>query len=59
MAKLTTKWLEVLSDDVTDELAAIVGRISGLPMVDRKKRAKDLGETMVVAHAVAAAEAGA
>jgi hypothetical protein len=59
IARLTPNWLEVLPDDVTDELAAIVDRISGLPMVERKRQAKDLGETMVVAHAVVAAEAGA
>jgi hypothetical protein len=49
---------EILPDDVTPELAAVVQRISGLPMVERKRQAKDLGETMVIAHAVAAAEAG-
>lgn len=57
--RLIPTWLEVLSDDVTDELAIVVNRISGLPMVQRKLQAKDLGETMVVAHAVVAAEAGA
>lgn len=56
--KLTPRWVAVLSDDVTPQLAAAVARISGLPMLDRKKQAKDLGEIMVIAHAVVAAEAG-
>jgi hypothetical protein len=57
--RLTPDWLEVLSDDVTPELAVVVNRISGIPMIQRKKQAKDLGETMVVAHAVVAAQNGA
>lgn len=57
--KLTPKWVQVLSDDLTPELDAVVQRLSGLPMAERKRQAKDLGETMVIAHAVVAAEAGA
>jgi len=57
--RLTPNWLEILPDDVTPQLSTVVQRISGLPMVQRKKQAKDLGETMVGAHAVAFAEAGA
>jgi hypothetical protein len=57
--KLAPKWMAILSDDVTNPLAAAVQRISGLPMQDRSKLAKDLGETMVIAHAVVFAEAGA
>lgn len=57
--RLTPDWLEVLSDDVTPELAFVVNRICGIPMTRRKKQAKDLGETMVVAPAVVAAETGA
>lgn len=56
--KLTPRWIEILSDDATPELAAVVQRISGLPIDQRKRQAKDLGETMVIAHAVVAAEAG-
>lgn len=57
--KLTTSgWLEILLDDPTPELAAAVHRITREPMVDRRKQLKDLGETMVIAHAVVAAEAG-
>jgi len=50
--------IEILPDDVTPELAAVVQRISGLPMHERRKQSKDLGETMVIAHAVVAAESG-
>lgn len=57
--KLGPRWMEILSDDVTSELSAAVQRISGLPITERLKQAKDLGETMVVAHAVVLAEAGA
>ena len=57
-AKMRPSWIEVLSDDETPELAAVVGRLSQLPMAERKMMAKDLGETMVVAHAVVKAEAG-
>ena len=56
--KLPERLMQILSDDPTPELAAAVNRISGLPLDDRLKDSKDLGETMVVAHAVVAAEAG-
>lgn len=44
--KLTDRWIQILPDDVTPELAAVVQRISGLPMAERMKHAKDLGEIM-------------
>jgi hypothetical protein len=50
--------LTAADDDVTPELATVVQRISGLPMAERMKHAKDLGEIMVIAHAVVAAESG-
>lgn len=56
--KLTPRWMQILSDDVTRELEAVVTRISGLPMDERRKRSNDLGETMVIAHAVVTAESG-
>ena len=56
--KLTPKWVQILSDDQTLELAAAVHRITRLPMEERLKHPKDLGETMVIAHAVVAAESG-
>ena len=57
--KLPERLMEVLSDDVTDTLAAAVQRISGVPFDQRVRSGKDLGETLVVAHAAVAAEAGA
>ncbi|MBF6546695.1 hypothetical protein [Nocardia brasiliensis] len=57
-SKLTPKWIEVLSDDWTEELEAICHRLTQMPWSDRQKHAKDLGELLVVAHAVAAAERG-
>jgi hypothetical protein len=56
--KLTDRWIQILPDDVTPELATVVQRISGRPMAERMKHAKDLGEIMVIAHAVVAAESG-
>jgi hypothetical protein len=57
--KLTTHdYIQILSDDVTPELATVVQRIGGLPVAERMKHSKDLGETMVIAHAVVAAESG-
>ncbi len=53
-----TKWIEILADDVTHELSAVVHRISQLPLTERRQDRKDLGETMVIAHAVVAAEEG-
>jgi hypothetical protein len=56
--KLSGRWIQILADDVTPELATVVQRISGLPMAERMKHGKDLGEVMVIAHAVVAAESG-
>lgn len=56
--KLGPRYMEVLSDDITDELAAAVNRISGMPVGQRIRRGKDLGEVMVIAHAVVRAEGG-
>lgn len=56
--KLTPTWMQVLSDDQTPELAAVVHRIARQSMEQRLKRSKDLGETMVIAHALVAAETG-
>lgn len=42
----------------TPELAAVVHRITRLPMEIRRTQPADLGETMVIAHAVVAAETG-
>ena len=56
--KLPERLMQVLSDDPTPELAAVVDRLTGNPMHERMRSGKDLGETMVIAHAVTAAEAG-
>lgn len=56
--KLTPRWMRILSDDQTPELAAVVHRITRQPMEQRLKHPKDLGEIMVIAHAVVAAESG-
>ncbi|MCI9888754.1 hypothetical protein JT358_09815 [Micrococcales bacterium 31B] len=56
--KVPTRLLEILPDDVTDELASVVQRIEGIPLALRQRTAKDLGELMVIAHAVVAAEKG-
>lgn len=56
--KLTANWIQILADDTTPELTAVVQRVSGFPMDERRKHPKDLGETMVIAHAVVAAESG-
>ncbi|MFD7654533.1 hypothetical protein ACFV4N_11205 [Actinosynnema sp. NPDC059797] len=58
MGKLVPKYLNILPDDPTPDLEAVVNRITQLPMVQRQRQAKDLGELMVVAHAVVAAQAG-
>ncbi|WP_430780285.1 hypothetical protein [Actinoplanes sp. G11-F43] len=57
--KLTPNWIQILPDDVTPALSRVVDRLTRQPMAERLKHAKDLGETMVIAHAVVAAEAGA
>jgi hypothetical protein len=56
--RLSERYMQVLSDDITPELAAAVHRITRLPIQERLRHSKDLGETMVIAHAVVAAEAG-
>lgn len=58
LRRLVPKYLEILSDDVTPALSAVVARIGGTPMADRLTIPKDLGELMVVSHAVVAAESG-
>lgn len=56
--KLPERYMQILSDNVTEELAAVVHRITRLPLEERLRNSKDLGETMVIAHAVVGAEAG-
>ncbi len=56
--RLTPKWMQILSDDQTPQLATVVHRITRQPMEQRLRQPRDLGETMVIAHAVVAAESG-
>lgn len=56
--RLTPRWMQVLSDDPTPALAAVVHRITRQPFEQRRTQSKDLGEVMVIAHAVVAAESG-
>jgi hypothetical protein len=58
LAKLPAKYLDVLSDDATPELSAAVSRLAGIPMEQRVRSPRDLGEMMVLAHAVVGAESG-
>lgn len=53
------KRLTVLSDGLTPALEAVVQRLSNTPMIERMAVSKDLGEELVIAHAVVQAEAGA
>ena len=57
--KLTPNWIHILPNDRTPELAYTIRRITRQPMEQRLTQSKDLGEVMVIAHAVIAAEAGA
>ncbi|GLZ41227.1 hypothetical protein [Actinokineospora sp. NBRC 105648] len=50
--------IEVLSDDESVELSVAVQRLCHLPMSQRMQQGKDLGELMVIAHAVVLADAG-
>ncbi|MFC7490677.1 MULTISPECIES: hypothetical protein [unclassified Knoellia] len=52
------KYVSVLFDDETPELDAAVQQISHQPLGIRRSQAKDLGELMVIAHAVTIAEQG-
>lgn len=53
------QYMQILSDEWTDDLARAVSDVAGMPMADRMKTSKDLGEIMVIAHALVAAKAGA
>lgn len=50
--------ITILSDDETDQLSAAVQRLCNMPMSERMRQGKDLGELMVIAHAAVLAEAG-
>ena len=54
-----SRWLTIREDDCTDSLSAVVERTTGMPFQKRIRRLKDLGEIMVIAHAVVLVEGGA
>ena len=49
----------LLSDDLTPDLIRAVERLGRAPAAERLRTARDLGETLVIAHAAVVAEAGA
>lgn len=59
MKKLPERLLEILSDDATTGLVAAVERMTHMSYPERRSISNDLGGTMVIAHAVVAASAGA
>ncbi|MFC6147551.1 hypothetical protein [Corynebacterium nasicanis] len=58
LGKLPDKLLHVLPDTQTEELGEVIYRIRGKGIELHHLPKKDLGETMVIAHAVVRAEAG-
>ncbi|GAA4663220.1 hypothetical protein [Arthrobacter cryoconiti] len=58
LGKLPERLLAILSDDMTGPFQGNFERIAEMPMVDRMKTGKDLGELMVVAHAATQVEQG-
>jgi hypothetical protein len=44
--------VELLADDQTEALAAAVSRVDGTPFAERMRQTKNLGELMVIAHAL-------
>ncbi|WP_038469773.1 hypothetical protein [Arthrobacter sp. PAMC 25486] len=58
LGKLPQALLEILSDDAAGPLSESFERIAKMPMADRMRNGKDLGEMMVVAHAATQAERG-
>lgn len=58
LGKLPERLFEVLPDAYEPSLNSVVERLTGMNMTARALQPKDLGEIMVIAHAVVAAEAG-
>ncbi|ALL79361.1 hypothetical protein AD006_29190 (plasmid) [Pseudonocardia sp. EC080610-09] len=57
--RLPERLLEVLDDDAVPPLSDVAARIARMPLAERMRQGQDLGELMVIAHGVVAAEAGA
>lgn len=58
VSKLPEQLWHVLPDSVTSDLDQVIVRLERMPMTQRLRTRRDLGETMVIAHAVVAAEKG-
>lgn len=58
VARLPERLWNVLPDTVTDDLNQVIVRLERMPMAQRLRTRRDLGETMVIAHAVVAAQKG-
>ena len=58
VSRLPDHLWQVLSDTVTDDLNQVIYRLDRMPMNERLRNRRDLGETMVIAHAVVAAQSG-
>lgn len=54
-----TRWLTIQEDECSEELVSVVERMTSMPFQERVLHPKDLGEVMVIAHAVVLAENGA
>ena len=53
VSKLPEQLWHVLPDSVTSDLDQVIVRLERMPMTQRLRTRRDLGETMVIAHAVA------
>lgn len=58
VSKLPERLWNVLPDTVTNDLNQVIVRLERMPMDERLRTRRDLGETMVIAHAVVAAQKG-
>lgn len=52
------KWIEVLPDAVTPDMEAAARNVIAVPLARQQRQARDLGEIMVVIHAVRLAQEG-
>lgn len=59
LGKLPERLLQILDDDAVPPLSDVAARIARMPLSQRARQGQDLGELMVIAHAVVAAQDGA
>lgn len=57
-SKVEGRLLTVLPDEETEDLNRVIQRLENMSMGERLRHPRDLGETMVIAHAVVSAESG-